>query len=208
MEDKENAELAQFENEPTDDPDAWMPEENTQTEAIPAIEKSADTDSKQNSDTTANTGGEAPQESKKLKFTAQIDHADREVELEESEIPTLYQKAVNHDRAQARLTQLEQKLTAAGIETPKRDFRSEMNELVKIYPDALTTGGLPEEVRRAAVGGKNVALAYADYRLRQSEAENKILKQNAKNITSAPVRGSGGGSPAMDEFIKGFDSDF
>jgi hypothetical protein len=39
----------------------------------------------------------------KLKFQATIDHETRDVELDEAELPTIYQKAQATDRAQARL---------------------------------------------------------------------------------------------------------
>ena len=40
--------------------------------------------------------------SRKLKFTATIDHKTEDVEIDESELPTIYQKARNTDRAQER----------------------------------------------------------------------------------------------------------
>ncbi len=98
---------------------------------------------------------------------------------------------------------------AAGVEAgPKRDFRAELEELLAAYPDALRAGALPEEVKRAALGGKSVLLAYAEHRLRQAEEENRLLRQNMRNLGAAPVRGSGGAAPAADEFVRGFDSDY
>jgi len=43
--------------------------------------------------------------SRKLKFTAQVDHSDRDVELDEADLPSLYQKAQVVDRVQAKLNQ-------------------------------------------------------------------------------------------------------
>jgi tetrahydromethanopterin S-methyltransferase subunit G len=159
----------------------------------------------------------------RLRFTARIDQSEREVELAAGELPQIYEKAVNHDRAVARLSELEKKLEesnysdikrdlykpeAVGRSEPKRDFHAELDELLKLYPDALASGGLPEEVRRAAAGGRNVTLAYMDYRLRQTEAENRALRQNIKNAGMAPVRGNGGAASGGDDFLRGFDSEF
>lgn len=44
-------------------------------------------------------------ESHKLKFTAQVDHNDVDVEVDEAELPSLYQKAQVVDRVQARFNQ-------------------------------------------------------------------------------------------------------
>lgn len=90
----------------------------------------------------------------------------------------------------------------------RRDFEGELEQLLKTYPDAFKNGGLPEEVRREAVKGKNVSLAYAEYRLRQLENENRQLRQNARNLAAAPVKGSGGFNAGADDFAKGFDSDY
>ncbi len=90
-----------------------------------------------------------------------------------------------------------------------RDFRAELGELAASYPEALGSGGLPDEVRRAVLNGKNATLAWTEYRLRQLEAENRSLRQDAKNAAAAPVRGSGGGAAAGgDDFIRGFDSEY
>ncbi len=101
---------------------------------------------------------------------------------------------------------------AAGAGEPasgsKRDFMEEVDVLLKTYPEAIRNGGLPEEVRREALKGKNVSLAYTEYRLRQLEAENRQLRHNARNAAAAPVLGSGGFQAAADDFTKGFDSEY
>ena len=58
-------------------------------------------------------GGEAPttepsaaEQPRKLKFTARVDRNDLDVEVDESELPTLYQKAQVVDRVQAKLAKL------------------------------------------------------------------------------------------------------
>lgn len=54
--------------------------------------------------TTGNTEEEKPRA--KLKFGVTIDHNQQDVELDESELPTLYQKAYATDRAQAKLAKI------------------------------------------------------------------------------------------------------
>lgn len=52
------------------------------------------------------TEQDAEPASKKLKFTARVDRADLDVEVDESELPTLYQKAQVTDRVQAKLAKV------------------------------------------------------------------------------------------------------
>lgn len=60
-----------------------------------------------NTDETATTTGDTEEDKpRKLKFGAQIDHAFQDVELDESELPTLYQKAHVTDRVQAKLAKI------------------------------------------------------------------------------------------------------
>jgi hypothetical protein len=187
------------------DEEAWLPEASSEETEGADSESAADTSLTEGSDATLHgTDGTADG---RLRFTARIDHTDREVELTAEELPAIYQKAANHDRAVARLSVLEKKLEASGLNEPKRDFHAELGELLKLYPDAIASGGLPEEVRKAAANGRNVTLAYMDYRLRQTEAENRALKQNVRNAGMAPVRGNGGINAGGDDFLRGFDSE-
>lgn len=50
------------------------------------------------------TDVEVPPETKKLKFRATVDHEDRDVELDESDLPSLYQKAQALDRYQSKVS--------------------------------------------------------------------------------------------------------
>ena len=54
----------------------------------------------------APTTGRDPAAPNKLKFSAVVDHEKRDVELEESELPALYQKAQVTDRVQSRLREI------------------------------------------------------------------------------------------------------
>lgn len=65
-------------------------------------------------------GGEAPttepsaaEQPRKLKFTARVDRSDLDVEVDESELPTLYQKAQVVDRVRAKLAKLSPTLEKA-----------------------------------------------------------------------------------------------
>lgn len=232
--------------------------------------------------------GEAPtteteSETRKLKFTARVDREDLDVEMDESELPTLYQKAQVTDRLQGKLSRLnpmveraEQlartlgyenweamlnqaedhfrntevaRLTGEGVheevakdivnrriadkqavqetaqETPTRDFKAEVGELLSAKPH-LQGKPLPESVVQASIKGKRLIDAYADYEAAQQKAEadkqkaeadklrkeNAILKQNAASAARAPVSGTKGGGPTNakgeDDFMRGFNSDY
>lgn len=98
---------------------------------------------------------------------------------------------------------------------PERDFKPEVAELLKNYPE-LKGKTLPEEVVQSTVqGGLSLTAAYTKYLQKQTKAENerlqkenKVLKQNAEAAKRAPVRGVAktGATKieAEDAFLKGF----
>lgn len=220
-----------------------------------------------------------------LRFKARVDHEDVDVELKESELPTIYQKSRVADRAQKRLSELTptveaatrlakqmgyatpqemldaaaknyhdaeiEKLTSEGVhpevardiverrmgdaatqpetveacadsgaaepDAPKRDYQTEVEELLQARP-SLRGKQLPDEVSRAAVAGnRRLLLAYMDYEARQAQAENErlrreneIYRQNAATAVRSPVKGVSGGGPTdtkpSDPFLDGFNT--
>ena len=230
----------------------------------------------------------APTETPKLKFRTQYNHQDLDVELDESELPTIYQKSLALDRERERVNKakpvvdLAQRLAAQmGFETPeamleaasanyrqseidalvkdgvhktvaeavinqrfanlaqpatedkgaeqpseapapesgKRDFVSEVSELMSIRPE-LQGKQLPDEVQKDAVEhGVRLATAYLNYEAKQMKAENDKLKnanqiheQNAASAARAPVTGTSGGGATDtapdDPFLVGFNSGY
>lgn len=101
-------------------PETWTGSEetaeDTQTEQADddfTLEKfltnETNTDAKPEADgseevTTTDNGEQA---AKKLKFTARIDHADKDVEVDEEDLPTMYAKAYATERAQKRLGEIQ-----------------------------------------------------------------------------------------------------
>ena len=95
--------------------DNWLEEAAPQADQTPAEDpENAPTPERTEAD---GDGAEDPQQApnpepegapapRKLKFTARVDREDREVEVEESEVSTLYQKAQVVDRVQAKLAKL------------------------------------------------------------------------------------------------------
>lgn len=209
-----------------------------------------------------------------LKFQANIDHKVEQVELDVSELPTIYQKSVALDRYQARLSELEAEKAewdalAKGLDyedraalregllegavqdyiadhpsvpeemardyiqrkfkiEPKaekpqstegtRDFKAEVAELFRTYPEARTIK-IPDEVTGDALGrNKPLVQAYAEWKARtesakatRAERENKILKHNQAAAARAPVRKTTGGGKTdtspVDDFLEGFNND-
>ena len=109
---------------------------------------------------------------------------------------------------------------AGDAESPQkpgqRDFRPEVAELLRDYPE-LRGQTLPKEVVDAAMSGQSLTVAYTRYVQQQTKAEqarlkkeNQTLKQNAEAAKRAPVRGVAKGGAtnvgADDPFIKGFSS--
>lgn len=78
----------------------------SETDTAPAIESDGNAEeSEDDSDEARAT--EQTAERPKLKFSAQVDHKVEDVELDETELPTLYQKAHVTDRVKAKLSQMQ-----------------------------------------------------------------------------------------------------
>lgn len=98
---------------------------------------------------------------------------------------------------------------AGGEQYHSRNFKAEIDELLREYPDALSAGGLPEDVRRDALAGKNVTVAYAQSRARAIKAELDALRGQREAAAKAPVRSMyrPASEAAADDFTRGFDSE-
>lgn len=158
--------------------------------------------------------GEAPGEDPILRFTARVDHEDRQVELNQSQLPELYQKAQATERAQRRLRELsELKLAESG-----RDLGAEAEELLRVFPRMRGQSIPTEVVLESLRGQRSLTAAFAAYTEREHQREMSALRREngrreaAENAAGrAPVRGvsPGGGADTRpaDPFLAGFDSD-
>ena len=95
---------------------------------------------------------------------------------------------------------------------PARDFKAEVEEARKVFPDFTE---VPGEVAAAVARGVPLTVAVAAFRddehrkqMESLQKENRILKQNASNQARAVVRGTGGvpKQEAENDFLKGFNS--
>lgn len=92
-------------------------------------------------------------ENNKFRFRANVDHTEREVELDPAELPTIYQKSLALDRYQARVKELESELArwdqlAAGLKYENRTalhdglFEGAVQDFIAEHPS------VPEEMAR------------------------------------------------------------
>lgn len=98
---------------------------------------------------------------KKLKFTARVDRADLDVEVDESELPTLYQKAQVVDRVQAKLARvspLMEKAEKLSKTMGFDSFEAMLDSAEQNYKDTeinrLVGEGVHQEVAAEMVGRK------------------------------------------------------
>lgn len=191
----------------TEDEDLFAadaPEENGD-EALPPAEDAPEA---------APTTDAPPAQDAKLRFTARVDHEDRQVELDPAELPVLWQKAQATERAQRRLRELGELKQAEG----GRDLGAETEELLRVFPE-MRGRSIPNEVVQESLRGRrSLTAAFADWTERRHQQEllslrreNSRREASARTAQHAPVRGvSGGGSadtrPA-DPFLAGFNSD-
>ena len=197
--------------------DVLLPEGWTEDEDLFAAE--AEDGAAENAGPQENVPEEAPATGRraagsKLRFTARVDHEDREVELDENELPDLYQKAQATERAQRRLRELSA-LKEAGAE---RDLAAEAEELLTVFPQ-MRGRSIPTEVVLESLRGKKpLTAAFAAWSEKQHEAELAALRREndrreaaSRAASHAPVRGAAGGSvrekPA-DPFLSGFNAEF
>lgn len=131
--------------------------EGTEVQAAPTTEQPAagDVETPAQEDPAPTTGQEVPaEEHKMLRFRAKIDREDLEVELPESELPTVYQKSQNLDRMSGRIAEADERARALGFEDV-RDMLSHM-EAARTESEVkrLTDDGVHEELARDLVQRK------------------------------------------------------
>lgn len=109
---------------------------------------------------TPETPTEIP-ETKKLKFKARVDREDRDVELDESELPDVYQKAQATDRYQAKIAKLTPQLEKAeqlaktmGFDSLDAMLASAEENYQKTEVNRLVGEGVHEEVAKDIVARK------------------------------------------------------
>lgn len=102
-----------------------------------------------------------PPESNKLKFKARVDREDRDVELDESELPDVYQKAQATDRYQAKLAKLTPQLEKAeqlaktmGFDSLDAMLASAEENYQRTEVNRLVGEGVHEEVAKDMVTRK------------------------------------------------------
>ena len=162
----------------------------------------------------APTTGRMPATDAKLRFTARLDHEDRQVELDPGELPELWQKAQVTERAQRRLRELSELKQAEG----GRDLGAETEELLRVFPE-MRGRSIPNEVVLDSLRGRRpLTAAFAAWTEKQHRQELEALRREYGRRSAgqsaaqrAPVRGVSGGGGAdtrpTDPFLSGFNSD-
>lgn len=121
-----------------------------------------------------------PDSKGKLKFSATIDHESKDVELDEAELPTIYQKAQVTDRVQAKVAKM-QPIYDQAVRTAKILGYDSVDEMLKAAEESYRDG----EVDRLVSEGtqKDVAEDYVRRKMNDAYAEEK---EEAKPEESAP----------------------
>lgn len=158
--------------------------------------------------------GEPTDDVPKLRFTARVDHEDRQIELDQSELPAIWQKAQVTERAQRRLRELsELKQAEAG-----RDLGAEAEELLNVFPEMRGRSIPTEVVLESLRGQRSLTAAFAAYTEREHQRQLSALRRENdrreaadKAAERAPVRavsrGGGADEKAKDPFLTGFNAE-
>lgn len=141
--------------------DTGVAENAADTDGLPTTESGEDAaqDAETDAETTDTTESGASQaEETMLRFKALVDHEDIDVELKESELPTLYQKARVTDRVQRRLAEMTPTVETAARLARQMGYDSPqdmLNAAAQNYHDSeiekLTSEGVHPEVARDIV---------------------------------------------------------
>ena len=141
--------------------DTGVAEDAADTDGLPTTEPGEDAaqDAETDTETTDTTESGASQaEETMLRFKALVDHEDIDVELKESELPTIYQKARVTDRVQQRLAEMTPTVEMAARLARQMGYDSPqdmLNAAAQNYHDAeiekLTSEGVHPEVARDIV---------------------------------------------------------
>lgn len=130
-----------------------------------------------------------PEGKGKLKFNATIDHASREVELDEAELPTIYQKAQVTDRVQAKVARM-QPIYDQALRTAKILGYDTAEDMLKAAEESYRDG----EVDRLVNSGtqKDVAEDYVRRKMKdaaevESAETEKTPEQPAKRDFKSEV---------------------
>lgn len=123
-----------------------------------------------------------PAPNKKLKFKARIDREDRDVEMDESELPNVYQKAQNHDRMQGKVAQLQ-----PIVDDFENMARSLGHENARAMLDKFKANYIDGEVRRLVGDGVHEEVARDMVQRRMEAAQQDQHREQAQ----APTRAEG-----------------
>jgi len=126
-------------------------EQATDVEGAPTPEsQNPDAEGAEDPAPTTEPAEPAPQ---KLRFRAKIDREESDVELDPSELPSIYQKARNHDRAKERLEKsnalikaLREVSVQLGYQSPEEMLEGLSQSNRKSQIDALVAGGTAQEI--------------------------------------------------------------
>lgn len=194
---------------PETDPEQTEDEPEVDEEEAPTTEletESGDTGEPEEAPTT-----EQPQTlPNKLKFRARVDRNDVDVEVDESELPSLYQKAQVVDRVQAKLAkqtplleQAERLSKVLGFDT----FESMLANAEKNYRDTelqrLTESGTPKEIAEDYIERKIAAQPKAAAEPEAAPAEETPTRDfNAEARDLVKARPDLAGQRVPDEVVK------
>lgn len=182
---------------------AQTPIETEPAEETPAIESepegteggTAESETKSESESEPASEPAAPP---KLKFRTQFNHQDMDVELDEAELPTIYQKSLALDRERERVNKakpvvdMASKLAAQmGFDTPEAMLEAASANYRQSEIDALVKDGVHKTVAEAIVNQRLAAAKAAELApatVQENSAEPEQAAQNDAPAAPAPAK--------------------
>lgn len=149
-------------------------------ESMEDDEEAPTTGGDESGDSTETEEPTTPEVKGKLKFSATVDHKTTDVELDEAELPTIYQKAQATDRAQARMAKM-QPVYDQLVRTAKILGYDDPKEMLQAAEDSYRDG----EVDRLVSEGtqKDVAEDYVRRKMKDADVPTQEEPESPKEDT-------------------------
>lgn len=128
-------------------------------------------------------------EKPKVKFTAKVDHELKDVELDESELPTVYQKAHNFERVSKRAKESQEKLNEVAVLAAELGYDS-VDDLIKNARENNRNAIIQDITDKG--NSEDVAEFVADARLKEARGKAHTVTDEddlpAASASAAPTR--------------------
>jgi hypothetical protein len=182
----DETEIMQEESEqdtiPADDEEAWLPDDGEDTAEEEAETEPEAEDKAKDALPAAESGP------RMLKFTAKLLEGEQDIELDEKELPTVYQKAHNHDRMQSKYTELTAQRKADAEKLERLETLAKSKGFDSVDAMLAAEEALEEDNEAERLSPDNPALGKEIIKLRKQVSAKPKAEPEPQPEPAAPKR--------------------